>query len=168
MCQSWWLLPLHTPLQNTIETERMGAKMEDGWAVSFKCLWKHNRNKKSGIPSSLLAALQIPLMPVSTSNNIQTPFTAEVRLISSQKDKWEECGQSDTSNKILSSSKYRLNVNFTAVRQRIVGLIQKFGLQELTTKAFRFAPVFSSHHSALSKLIVYAWRHWHLPLLQSG
>lgn len=142
MCQSRWLLPLHTPLQNTIETERMGAKMEDGWAVSFKCLWKHNRNKKSGIPSSLLAALQIPLMSVSTSNKIQTPFTAEVRLISSQKDKWEECGQSDTSNKILSSSKYRLNVNFTAVRAKNCWLNSEVWIARVDNKSFSFCPTF--------------------------
>lgn len=60
----------------------------------------------------LLAALQISVMSPSTSNKIQTPFTAQARLISSQENKWEECSQSDTSNEILSSSQYQLNVNF--------------------------------------------------------
>lgn len=38
-------------------------------------------------------------------------ITTETRLISSQGDKWGEWGESDMSNEILSSSKYRLNVN---------------------------------------------------------
>lgn len=60
------------------------------------------------------------------------------------------------SNEILSSSKYRLNVNSSAAERTASASFWKFGLHGLTTKAFfHFAPdstAFSTHHSTLNRL----------------
>lgn len=68
--------------------------------------------KMENLKSYLLIGCSADSSHVSISERqTLSVITTETRLISSQKDKWGEWGESDMSNEILSSSKYRLNVN---------------------------------------------------------
>lgn len=104
-----------------------------------------------------LVALHTPLMSASSGSSRQahSVIATEARLISSQKDKWEECGSSDMSNEILSSSKYRLDVNSDAAKHAASAWSWSLDCTSWQQKLFHFAPdstAFSSHHSTLNTL----------------